>query len=170
MYAMIKNIVLIGFMGSGKTTIGKILAKTLGYDFIDTDELVVKNEGMSIPEIFENKGQEYFRQLETAALKEAMALEGVIVSTGGGIVTIKDNEAILAKGTVIYLEASPDQIYKNVKGDRSRPLLQGEDVYQKICTMLKEREVLYKSLAHHIVTVDGKTPQEICTLILGGIQ
>ncbi len=167
---MIKNIVLIGFMGSGKSTVGKVLAEELGYNFVDTDDLVEASEGMGIPEMFKTIGEQGFRESETAALKEAMGLNKTIVSTGGGIVTIEGNRALLGKGTVVYLEASPEQVYENVKDDTSRPLLQGEDVFGKICSMLEDREKHYKEAAHYTVRVDGKTPKEICTLLLGGIK
>ncbi len=157
-------------MGSGKTTVGKVLARELEHQFIDTDDLVESNEEMKISRIFETKGEQYFRKTETTALSQAMGIPQSVVSTGGGIVTIDDNKEILNKGIVIYLEASPGQIYNNVKHDTSRPLLIGDDVYGRICQMLKERETLYKEAAHYTIQVDGKTPKEICTLILRGIQ
>ena len=167
---MIKNIVLIGFMGSGKTTVGQVLAKELAYNFVDTDDLVETRAGMAIGKIFETQGEQAFRQSETEALSEAMTMDKVIVSTGGGIVTIEANNILLSKGLVVYLEASPKQIYANVKNDTSRPLLQGGNVYQKICTMLEDREGLYKQAAHYTVKVDNKTPKEISALILGGTR
>lgn len=167
---MIKNIVLIGFMGSGKTTVGKVLAEELGYNFVDTDNLVETSQGMDIPKIFETKGETSFRQSETVALSQAVAIAQCVISTGGGIVTVEANKDILNKGIVVYLEASPEQIYNNVKHDTSRPLLKGENMYQKICTMLNEREMLYKEVAHYTIKVDGKTPNEISTLLLRGIQ
>lgn len=157
-------------MGSGKTTIGQVLARELKYDFIDTDDLVEAKAAMTIPSIFETRGEEAFRTLETAVLEEAIALEKAVVSTGGGIITVKANKAVLGKGRVVYLQASPKQIYENVKHNTSRPLLQGGDVYEKICTMLEERETLYKEAAHYTVKVDNKTPKEIAALILGGIR
>lgn len=169
MRSKMKNIVLIGFMGSGKTTVGKVLAVELGYHFVDTDDLIETNEGVDIPTIFKTQGETYFRQSETAALKRVMDWEKYVVSTGGGIVTIPSNQKILNQGIVVYLEASPQQIYDNVKHNTSRPLLKGENVYAKICRMLKDREMLYKEAAHYTIQVDGKTPQEICTLLLGGI-
>lgn len=167
---MNKNIILVGFMGVGKTTVGKVLARELNYTFVDTDDLVELNEVMTIAEIFKIHGEQAFRKAETAALSKAIGLNKAIVSTGGGIVTVKENRAILSKGIVIYLEASPEQIYRNVKNDTSRPLLQGEDRYQKISKMLEERRELYNKVAHYTVKVDNKTPKEIVTLILGGIR
>lgn len=165
-----KNIVLVGFMGCGKTTIGKVLALALGYDFVDTDQLVVNNEKADISFIFKNKGEEYFRKAESMALGQAMGQQGHVVATGGGIVTILENHPVLKEGLVIYLESTPQQIYDNIKDDRSRPLLQEKDVYTKIVSMLQERHRLYEQIADYSVQVDKKTPQEICKLILKSIQ
>ena len=166
---MAKPIVLIGFMGAGKTTIGKVIAEKTGYNFIDTDDLVEINEKMAIPKIFQTKGEPYFRRAETRALKEAIGQPATVIATGGGIVTIAHNQEILDGGILVYLQASPDQIYQNVKQGTSRPLLQNDDVYGTICAMLKDRQGLYEAAAHYTVQVDGKTPEEICSIILGGI-
>lgn len=160
------NIILIGFMGSGKTTVGKILAQITGYRFVDTDEAIIAKEKMSIPIIFQNKGEEYFRKSESIELQKVITEKRQVISTGGGIVTIKENIPFLRHGTVIYLKASPEHVYRNVKKDKNRPLLQEEDVYGKICTMLKDREFLYKKAAHYTVCVDYKTPEAICNELL----
>ncbi len=167
---MKNNIVLVGFMGCGKTTVGKLLAPQLAYSFIDTDQLIENNEKTDIPAIFDSKGEAYFRQAETKALKQVMDKSKLVVATGGGIVTIPENKTILQQGTVIYLEASPGQIYQHVKDDESRPLLKGNDVYGKICEMLKQRQALYQQVAHHTIQVDHQTPQEICKLIINVIK
>jgi len=165
-----KNIVLVGFMGCGKTTVGKLLALALGYEFVDTDHLVVDNEKMDISFIFQNKGEQYFRKVESIALGQAMDQSDHVVATGGGIVTNPENSPILKQGVVVYLEGSPKQIYNNIKDDKSRPLLQERDVYRKICSMLEERQKLYQQIADYTVEIDEKTPQEICKLILKGIK
>ena len=157
-------------MGSGKTTVGKVLAHTLGYHFIDTDHLVVQNEKQNIPFIFETKGEAYFRKAETTALGQAIIQEDCVIATGGGIVTIPENQELLGQGVVVYLEASAGQIYENVKDDRSRPLLREKDVYGKICTMLEHRHGLYKQVANLTVKVDKKTPEDICKLILSNLK
>lgn len=167
---MTKNIILIGFMGSGKTTIGRFLAGELGFDFIDTDELVEFNEKIPIPEIFQTKGESYFRKAETAALRQGMEKGQRVIATGGGIVTQDANKALLNKGKVVYLKASPDQIYKNVRKSTSRPLLKVEDVYATICAMLEERQELYQAAAHYTISVDGRTPKEICRSLLRGLR
>jgi len=165
-----KNIVLVGFMGCGKTTVGKILALALGYDFVDTDHLVVHNEKTNISFIFKNKGEQYFRKAESIALGQAMDQQGHVVATGGGIVTTLENHPILKHGFVVYLQATPKQIYDNIKDDKSRPLLQEKDVYAKICSMLEERHKLYQQIADYTVQVDKRTPEEICNLILKGVK
>lgn len=165
-----KNIVLVGFMGSGKTTVGKVLSHALGYDFIDTDHLVVQNEKIDIPSIFDLKGENYFRKAEMTVLEQGMAGQDCVVSTGGGIVTTPENTEVLRRGTVIYLEATPKQIYDHIKNDHTRPLLKEKDVYGTICAMLERRQGLYKQVAHYSVNVDCKTPEEICVLILEQIK
>lgn len=167
---MTKNIILVGFMGSGKTTVGKALAKSLNYNFIDTDDLVELNEGTTISEIFEKKGERYFRELESDALSQSIGCTKTVISTGGGIVTIERNKQILSKEAVVYLKASPKQIYNNVKHDQSRPLLQGGNVFDKIRKMLKQRQIHYAQVAEYTVEVDGKTPQEIADLIVRRIK
>lgn len=164
------NIVLVGFMGAGKTTVGKILANALQYDFIDTDEQIVIVEKMTIPNIFEKKGENYFRKAESKVLHAMIKKQGQVISTGGGIVTIQENIPMLRQGIVIYLKATPKHIYKNVKKDTSRPLLQKPDVYSTICNMLEEREEFYKKASQYVISVDGKTPQEICIEILEWIK
>ncbi|NLI89556.1 MAG: shikimate kinase [Epulopiscium sp.] len=163
---MISNITLIGFMGSGKTTVGKLLASILAYNFIDTDDLIESKEGISISEIFKTRGEEHFRQLESSTLNHVITLKNSVISTGGGIVTIDRNMEILKDANVIYLEATARQIYNNIKHDRSRPLLEGDDMYSKINEILDTRRSLYEGAADHIIQVDGKTPEEIASLIL----
>ena len=165
-----KNIVLVGFMGCGKTTVGQLLALALGYNFIDTDHLVESNEKTKISNIFENKGEGYFRKVESIALGQAMAQKGHVIATGGGIVTISENHLVLKKGLVFYLKATPQQIFENIKDDRSRPLLRGRDVYRTISTMMKERESLYQQVANDSIQVDKKTPEEVCRLLLKSIN
>lgn len=163
---MINNITLIGFMGSGKTTVGKLLASILAYNFIDTDDLIENKEAISISEIFKTRGEEHFRELESSTLSHVINLKDTVISTGGGIVTIDRNMEILKDANVIYLEATPRQIYNNIKHDRSRPLLEGDDMYSKINEILDTRRSLYEDAADYIIEVDGKTPEEIASLIL----
>ena len=132
--------------------------------------MVIQNENADIPFIFETKGEGYFREAETTALGQAIARQDCIIATGGGIVTIPANKVILRQGFVVYLEASPDQVYQNVKDDKSRPLLKEDDIYGKICTMLQDRHGLYEQVAQLTIKVDEKTPEAICELIVNAIK
>ncbi|MEA4816581.1 MAG: shikimate dehydrogenase [Lachnospiraceae bacterium] len=160
------NIVLIGFMGSGKTIIGKSLARLLGLRFLDTDEIIESKEGQ-IKQIFKKKGEEYFREIETETLKGLLGTKDAVISTGGGIVKKPENKKILSSiGKVIYLKASPEHIAKNVKNDNTRPLLSGKDKFLKISKLLSEREALYEDFSNIKIEVSFKSIEEICRSII----
>lgn len=165
------NIVLIGYMGSGKTTIGKYLETNYGYSFIDTDAYIEEQEGMSISDIFATKGEEYFRQLETDTLnKLSKTLNKTVLSTGGGMPLREENSRILNKiGKVYFLQASADSIYDRVKNDKGRPLLQVENPYAKICEMLEIRNPIYNKVAEVKVDTDDIDVEVICNEILSHI-
>lgn len=151
------NICLIGYMGSGKTTAGRLAADMLAYDFDDTDEIIIRREGRTIPEIFEKNGEAYFRGLETGTLKELCESgdENVLLSTGGGLPVRTENRILLKRfGTVIYLRASAETLYERVKEDRGRPLLETEDKFGKIREMLDFRGPIYEEAADHIIDTD----------------
>jgi len=142
---MAKNIVLIGLMGSGKTTLGKHLAEKSGMEFIDTDELIVQKAGKSIAKIFEDKGQVHFRDLESEVIEEVSLKLDCVISTGGGAVLRDENVENLKKnGILFYLEASANTLWERIKDDSSRPLLQGEDPKSTLAKILEGRETLYK--------------------------
>jgi len=167
---MDKNIVLIGFMGTGKTTIGILLANRLGYNFVDTDGLIVDKLKMSIPDIFALHGEEYFRRLEKSILTAVMENNRQVISTGGGIVLNPENRAlILEKGLVIALEASLEELWKRLSKDKSRPLLFGENPRKKMEELYLSRKSLYHQ-AHFRIFVDHKSPEEIVSEILSRIQ
>ena len=153
-----KNIILIGFMGAGKTAIGNRISKKLGYEYIDTDQYIEEREGMTITNIFAEKGEEYFRNLETSVIKELMLRqEPTIYSTGGGMPLRKENADLLKElGVVVYLKAEPDTIYSRVKGDTKRPLLQCSDPKQKIIDLLEVRNPKYQEACDYVVCVDCK--------------
>jgi shikimate kinase len=156
-----RNLILIGFMGTGKTTIGKRVAKSLGFRFVDTDTLIVRKAGKSIPEIFEKSGEEEFRKLETEVLRECAANSDQVISTGGGIVTRPENLEILeSAGYVVWLEASPESIYERVRRNRNRPLLQVDDPRETIRDMLEQRIDLYRKARDLSVKTDGLTLEE----------
>lgn len=157
------RIVLMGFMGAGKTTIGKALAKKLGCRFADTDELIEQEQGRTIPEIFEKEGETYFRNLETELLKNLqMQKESFVLSLGGGVPVREENRALLRNlGTVIYLETSKEEIIKRVSKNKNRPLLQGGGLEEKVSTLMAARESIYRETAHVTVPTDGKDIEQL---------
>lgn len=166
-----RNIILIGFMGAGKTAVGNRLSKQLGYEYIDTDQYIEEKEGMTISNIFAEKGEEYFRNLETAVIKELMLRDKpTIFSTGGGMPLREENAQLLKElGVVVYLKAVADTIYNRVKGDTKRPLLQCDDPKQKIVDLLKIRNPKYEAACNYAVCVDHKdirtVAQEVAKLL-----
>jgi shikimate kinase len=166
------NIILIGFMGSGKTSVGKLLAERLGYGFQDTDSLIEIQEQESIGHMFETKGEAYFRDLETMLLRKMQPeLTHTILSTGGGLVLREQNRELLrGLGYVFYLKASDETIVDRLKEDKTRPLLQGEDLSAKVERLQKERMPIYLATAHKMIQTDDKTPAEIVDEILKELQ
>ena len=161
------NIVLIGFMGSGKTTVGKELAKQLKMKFIDTDAYIEDKYQKSISDIFAQQGEEYFRQIETQTLEYFRdTVSGAIFSTGGGMPLRQENARLLKEiGQVYYLTAANQVIYERVKGDTKRPLLQGEDPYGKICHLMKQRNPLYEAVADVLIDTNANDLEEVVVKI-----
>lgn len=167
-----RNIVLIGFMGSGKTTIGLKLSYRLRIPVEDTDKLIERREGRSIREIFASEGEEAFRKKETMLLEEiGKRSYGRIVSVGGGTPVREENRALLKKcGTVVYLRVRPETVYARLKGDTTRPLLQCEDPLARIRELLAQREDAYAECADLVVDVDDVSTEEILTKIVRQLQ
>ena len=168
-----ENIILIGYMGSGKTTIGKNLAKQKKYKFVDTDEMIVEQQRRSINEIFVIVGEQAFRDMETAFLRQLIAekKEHMVISTGGGMPLRAENRQLLSHlGKVIYLKASPKTIYKRIKGDTTRPLLQCENPMKRIEEMIAEREPLYEQGATIVVDVNVLRQSEVTLEIIEKCQ
>lgn len=164
------RIFLIGPMGSGKSTIGKLLAKELHYPFMDTDEVIVKRLGTSIVNIFAISGEAYFRQYETKVLEEITLNSPLVLSTGGGSILAKKNREILKKrGQVVYLNVSPKEQYKRVQHDRNRPLLQDEHPQLIIKQLFEVREPLYKACAHYTINSDKLTPSAVVEEIIHNV-
>ena len=150
---MDKNIVLIGFMGSGKTSVGKKLASNINREFIDMDLYIEKMENMTINEIFEKKGEPYFRNIEKELCVDFSKAGSKIIATGGGVIKNDENVANLKKGGVIvYLKSTPKQIAYNLRYDNTRPLLAGGNKEEKIAKLMAEREPTYKKCAD--ITID----------------
>jgi len=157
-----QNIVLIGFMGTGKTTIGKFASERLGLEFVDTDDLIVAEAGEPIPKIFERVREDGFRELEADALRGLAGKSGRVIATGGGIVTRPENiELLRALGFVVWLSACVETIFERVSLNQDRPLLYTDDPLQTITDMLEVRMPLYKEAADLTVETDDFHPEEI---------
>lgn len=165
-----QNILLYGFMGSGKTTVGKILAKQTGRALADTDTLIEQQQGRSISEIFAAEGEDFFRQLETQLCVQLSEKRLLILSVGGGTVLREENVQLLKQSSrFFYLQVSLPTLQQRLAQDTSRPLLQTADREEKIAHLYAERRALYESCAD--VVVDGeKTPLQICEEILKQMQ
>lgn len=153
------NIVLIGFMGCGKTTFGKWIAKHHGMDFIDTDYYIESVQKRSINEIFADQGEEYFRDLETQTIKKlAESVNNSVISVGGGLPVRECNRALLKKlGKVVFLDTSIDELEKRLSNDTRRPLLAGGKVRDKIEALMRARKDIYESTADCIITTDNQS-------------
>lgn len=165
---MKNNVILIGYMGCGKSTVGKKLAEKCQLFFLDTDAWIEEKEGITISEIFASKGETYFRDLETECLKELLKgnRNNEVISVGGGLPVREENQKLLRQlGMVVYLKAEPETIYERLKGDTTRPLLQTENSLQKIKDMMSAREEKYQAAAHRVIMVDGKNVSEIVSEI-----
>ena len=160
---MKNNIILIGFMGAGKTSVGETLSAKYGMELLDTDQLIEKKAGMTISKIFAEQGEDSFRALETGVLKELLAgADHTVVSVGGGLPLREENRAVLKQlGAVIYLKVKPETVLERLKGDTTRPLLQGGDVERRVNDLLEYRSPVYESAAHRVIEVDGLDLDEI---------
>lgn len=160
------NIILCGFMGTGKSTIGRIVAARLGWEFADTDTLIEEQQGYTVREIFEQQGEAVFRQLETDLCAAMSTWQENVIATGGGIVLRQENRDHLQRaGLVICLEAPAEEIYRRLQHATNRPLLQSDDPLQRIRELLAERAEAYGALPLHIGTV-GMRPGETASMII----
>jgi len=161
-----KNIVLIGFMGTGKTTVGKILAKKLGMNFVDVDELIEKTAGLKISAVFAKLGEAYFRDIETEIIKSITKDSSQVIATGGGAVLRDENlNALKSNGVVFCLTASEELIFDRIKDNNERPLLQVENPKEKIRELLAKRMPRYM-MADFIINTDGLTQEEVSEKII----
>ena len=159
------NIILVGFMGSGKSSVGEALARECNMTFLDTDAWIEKNNQVTISEIFAIKGENYFRKLETKCLEELLMEDnkkGMVISVGGGLPVREENRKLLKQlGKVWYLKATEETIYQRLKTDTTRPLLQGDNPRVKIKDLMSSREDKYLAAANYVVLVDDKTILQI---------
>jgi shikimate kinase len=165
------NIILTGFMGTGKTTVGKLLAKKLDYAFVDTDDLIVERSGQTVTDIFHEKGEAEFRRMESEIAQELGEKEGLVVSTGGRLMLNPANaESLGRSGRVFCLVATPEEILRRVESDTQirRPLLEGPNPIERIIDLLRQRKEGYIRFPQ-MVTSD-KTPDEVTRNLISIIQ
>ncbi len=166
-----KNIVLVGFRGTGKGAIGRAIAKKLGMGFFDTDKEIEKGERKEISEIFGAVGEGGFRKIEKEIVAELASKSGVVIATGGGVVIDDDNIISLKRnGIVILLRAAPAEIYKRIKGDDGRPKLTDKGGFEEITYLLKEREPQYVKAADVEFNTDFKSIDECAVMIIKKIR
>ena len=160
-----RNIVLLGFMGTGKTTVGTLLASGLGMAFVDMDKVIEARAGKVISRIFAEDGEPHFRALERALVLELAGQEGLVIACGGGVVLNPDNVSDLGRsGLVVCLSAAPEVILKRVEKESHRPLLEGDERMQRILKILDARRPLYGAIPFQIDTTT-LTPQQVVDLI-----
>lgn len=171
-FTMKDNVILTGFMGCGKTSVGIRLSYYLRRTMIDTDKWIERKKRMTISEIFEKEGEKAFRQMETDCLQELLkTADKQIISVGGGLPVKEENRQLLLKlGKVFYLKASPETIYERVKADTTRPLLQVADPLAQIKLLLGARENAYSSCADVTIDVSGKSFDAIIESIADNLQ
>ena len=163
-----KNIVLVGPMGSGKTTVGRRLAHELNQDFFDTDLAIIDKTGVTIDHIFDIEGEEGFRERESKILENLCQMSNIILATGGGIVILPKNRKILQNvGLVVYLTSSVDQLLRRTAKSKTRPLLENSTDRKKTITELVEaRDVYYREVASIVVDTTGKKLHEVINIII----
>ncbi len=159
-------IVLIGPMGAGKTTVGRKLAQNLHLDFVDTDQAIEQNAGCRITEIFEQEGEEGFRQREKQALETYCCLSGTVIATGGGAILAETNRRMMRNGIVIYLHATPVQQFQRIKKRTHRPNFNPDDGVDSLIRLMKVREPLYRGEADFTVN----TGKQSIELIISAIE
>jgi len=157
------NIFLVGMMGAGKTTVGRALASRMKREFVDTDRVLVERTGVAVATVFEIEGEEGFRRRESAVLRELCEGDDRVVATGGGIVLAEENRRVMREaGTVVYLRARLESLWERTRHDASRPLLATPDPRGRLAELLREREPLYREVAHIVV---DSGPQSASTLV-----
>jgi shikimate kinase len=162
------NLYLVGLMGAGKTTVGRVLARRLKLRFLDSDQEIERRCGVKIPVIFEIEGEPGFRARETAAIGELTQMRGIVLATGGGVVGAEENRSLLAaSGTVVYLHAQPEDLYERVRHDRNRPLLATADPQARLRQLYGERDPLYRSIADVVIDTGKQGVTALARDLLG---
>lgn len=163
----VRNIFLVGPMGAGKSTIGRALAKELKLAFYDSDEVIEERSGADISWIFDIEGEEGFRKREQKVIDELTQKSNIVLATGGGVVMTPENRvALAARGTVIYLKTSLEQQYERTKRDTKRPLLQTDNLEERLVSLREQREPLYEELADISFETDKLTVKAVANNII----
>ncbi len=166
-----RNVFLVGMMGAGKTTAGRMLARRLKRTFLDSDQEIERRCGVKVPVIFEIEGEAGFRQREAAVIAELTAREDVVLATGGGAVLAEANRRHLAaRGTVIYLHAPPPALYERVRQDRNRPLLATGDPLARLHELYAVRDPLYREIADVVVDTGRQSAQTLARQLLARLK
>ncbi|MCY1219792.1 Shikimate kinase [compost metagenome] len=161
------NLFFVGLMGAGKTTVGRTVARRLHYPFFDSDHELEAHCGVRIPVIFEVEGEAGFRDREAAMIRELAARQGIVLATGGGAVLRAENREVLkARGTVVYLRASPHDLWLRTRHDRNRPLLQTEDPKGKLEALYAQRDPLYREVADFIIETGKPSVAQLANMVL----
>src|SRR5688572_10040763 len=165
------NVFLVGMMGAGKSTVGRLLARRLKLRFIDSDHEIEARCGVKVPVVFEIEGEAGFRVREEQVIGELTGLEGVVLATGGGAILSEDNRRRLAeRGTVVYLRARPEDLYRRVRNYRGRPLLATADPLARLRQLHTQRDALYRSVAHLVVETGAQTVQALARQLLDKLE
>lgn len=163
---MKSNIILTGFMGTGKSTVGKVVASKLQMQFIDTDAVIERQEGMTISDIFSTFGEKHFRDIESKVIEQTSKLKNSVVATGGGVVLNPGNiENLRHDGIIIYFQSNVDTIIRNTSGSDHRPLLQRDDMRKNVGLMLQQREQYYRNNDFSIDVSDLSVEQTVQKVI-----
>jgi len=161
------NIFIVGPMGSGKTTVGKIVANELFLEFHDTDNTIEEKTGVTIDWIFDIEGEEGFRKRETGILKDLVALNSIVLATGGGIIIQPENRELLgSRGTVFYLHTPLNTQIERTAKDKDRPLLKGQDPSTVLSDLQAARQALYEEVADHIINTENKSGSDVASEIV----
>ena len=165
------NLILVGMMGSGKTTMGRVLAKHLDKVFVDSDEEIIKRTGVTVPHIFDVEGEAGFRQREAAAIRELAGKDNMVLATGGGAVLDGHNRTVLQQnGIVIYLRAGVHDLWQRTRHDRNRPLLQTDNPYARLVELFQQRDPLYRQVSDIVVQSGKQSAHALMLRLVGEID